>query len=152
MTQRVILSAVSGSPNNCAMPFRGLGRAGLLTNIGWFTSSMAMILSFFKPGTTTHNQGGDGCVEEMKTYQARVERGGRFWVVHVTEIVRATQARHLRELEAMTEDLISVMTGEAPSSFQVQYDLQLPESVQMHLKAAQELRERAAQAQTLDAN
>jgi hypothetical protein len=65
----------------------------------------------------------------------------------VLEVDRATQARHLRELEAMTTDLIAVTTGEDPASFEVVYDIRLPESVRAHLQAAEDLRAQAAQAQ-----
>jgi 5'-3' exonuclease len=86
-------------------------------------------------------------VEAMRTYHATATRGRQYWLIQVPEIDRATQARHLRELKAMTEDLISVMTGKDPASFEVEYDIRLPESVQAHLKAARELREQAAEAQ-----
>lgn len=61
-----------------------------------------------------------------------------------SEIGRATQARHLRELEAMTEDLVSIMTGEEPGAFTVEYDIRLPEAAQAHLERAEELRRKAA--------
>lgn len=78
------------------------------------------------------------------TYHAIVSRGDRYWIVHVRELNRATQARHLRELESMTQDLIAVMTGAAPESFEVEYDIQLPEAVAAHLRASHELRAAAA--------
>jgi hypothetical protein len=56
----------------------------------------------------------------IEAYHATVERSGRVWLVHVSELDRATQARHLRELEAMTEGLIEVMTGAKPSAFKVE--------------------------------
>jgi hypothetical protein len=83
----------------------------------------------------------------VTTYHAKVTRAGTYWLVDVGEIDRATQARHLRELEAMTTDLISVMTGAQPGSFEVEYDIQLPDSVRAHLQAARDLREAAARAQ-----
>jgi hypothetical protein len=38
-------------------------------------------------------------------------RDGRFWLIHVPEIDRHTQARHLREIDTMARDLVAVMTG-----------------------------------------
>jgi hypothetical protein len=88
-------------------------------------------------------------VEEVKpvTYQAVVSRSGKFWAVYVPDIDRWTQARHLRELDAMTEDLIEVTTGANPGSFTVDYDIQLPESVQQHLALAERLRSESTKAQ-----
>ncbi len=87
---------------------------------------------------------GPEVVEVMASYEARVERGDRYWVVEV-EGVAATQARHLRELEAMTTDLIAVMTGDRHPV--VEYTFVLPESVQDHLTAAERLRASSAEAQ-----
>jgi hypothetical protein len=88
-------------------------------------------------------------VEEVTTvtYHAVVNRSSKFWAVYVPEIDRWTQARHLRELDAMTEDLIEVMTGAQAGSFTVDYDIQLPESVQQHLAQAERLRSESANAQ-----
>ncbi len=80
----------------------------------------------------------------MATYEAKVTKDGRYWLVHVPAIGRYTQARHLRELEAMTEDLIEVMTGERPEA--VDYDIQLPDEVTRHLAAAKRYRAEAASA------
>jgi hypothetical protein len=81
------------------------------------------------------------------TYQAVVSRSGKFWAVYVPEIDRWTQARHLRELDAMTEDLIELMTDAPPGSFTVAYDIQLPEAIQQHLALAERLRSESAKAQ-----
>lgn len=86
-------------------------------------------------------------VVQAINYHANVQKGDRYWVISVAEIDRSTQARHLRELEAMTEDLISVVTGTEPDSFTVNYQIQLPESVEAHMQLAQRLREEAARAQ-----
>jgi hypothetical protein len=82
------------------------------------------------------------------TYHATVTRGDRYWVVRVLELDRATQARHLRELETMTRDLIAVMTGAAPDdSFSVEFEIALPELVKAHLDKSHQLREAAVRAQ-----
>lgn len=79
------------------------------------------------------------------TYRATVERDGRFWLVRV-EGVGATQARHLRELDAMTRDLIAVMADVDPASVEIDFDFVLPDSVQAHLDRAAELREESSRA------
>lgn len=78
------------------------------------------------------------------SYTATVQRGERYWVVSV-EGVATTQARHLRELEDMTTDLIQVMTGDEHP--EVSYDFVLPTSVQDHLDHARRLREDSSRAQ-----
>src|SRR5262245_10432493 len=81
------------------------------------------------------------------TYRATVERDGRFWLVRV-EGVGATQARHLRELDAMATDLVGVMTDAPPDEIEVEYDFVLPASVQEHLDRAAELRSESSRANT----
>ena len=82
-----------------------------------------------------------------RAYHAEVRRSGKYWAVHVREIDRWTQARHLRELEVMTEDLIELMTGATAGTFTVDYDIELPETVREHLERAGQLRSASAQAQ-----
>lgn len=90
-------------------------------------------------------------VEEVKktprTYHAEVRRAGKYWAVYVPEVERWTQARHLRELDAMTEDLIELMTGAKAGTFSVDYDIELPETVRGNLARAEQLRAESAQAQ-----
>jgi hypothetical protein len=73
-------------------------------------------------------------VAEVKTCRADVERDGRFWHIHVPEISRSTQARHLREIEPMARDLIAVMEDVPSDSFHV--DLPVP----LLAEAEQEIR------------
>ena len=80
----------------------------------------------------------------MATYEATETKEGRYWLVHVPGIDRYTQARHLRELDAMTSELIELMTGERPDA--VHYDIQLPEDVKHHLEAAKRYRAEATSA------
>lgn len=76
----------------------------------------------------------------VKTYHARVERGEvKYWAVWVEEIQRATQARHLRELDTMTRDLIEIMDPDA-GEFTVEYEYVLPEAAAQHLKRRETLR------------
>ena len=85
----------------------------------------------------------------MADWTATVERGERFWIVTVPG-VGATQARHLRELEAMTVDLIEVMTGESGPA--VTYDFRLSPEVAKHLARAEKLRTDSASAQAAAAS
>ena len=55
-------------------------------------------------------------VAKVKQYTARVTRDDRFWLIHVPEIDRFTQARHLREVEAMARDLIAGTLDEVDHS------------------------------------
>lgn len=81
----------------------------------------------------------------MASYKATVERDGRFWMITV-DGVGASQARRLGELEAMTADLIEVMTDDASPT--VDYDIRLPTDVRDHLERAAKYRQEAADAQT----
>ena len=81
----------------------------------------------------------------MSSYKATVERDGRFWMITV-EGVGATQARRLGELDAMTTDLIEVMTGDATP--EMDYEYRLPDAVAAHVQAAVRLRQEAAHAQS----
>lgn len=88
----------------------------------------------------------------MTTDHVRVERGGRYWLVHVVELDRWTQARTLRDIEPMARDLVATMAGvapdsAAPDSFGLTTDIALPDEVTTHLKLAAQLREQSRQAQ-----
>lgn len=85
-------------------------------------------------------------MEVMATYNASVSRDGRFWFIRIDGI-GSTQARHLRELDAMAKDLIAVMTGAPGHEIVVQFDIRLPEDVQDHLRRSEELRAASAEAQ-----
>src|SRR6516165_6655628 len=71
-------------------------------------------------------------VEAMKTYTAEVSRGERYWLIHVPEIDRATQARTVAEIEPITRGLIGVMLQVPEDSFSVNLQLQWPGSAQAH--------------------
>lgn len=82
----------------------------------------------------------------MRTYKATAERDGRFWLVHVPEVERFTQARNLREVEPMARDLVAVMLDVDPDTIAIDLELQLPDDAQEHLANARRLRESAAEA------
>jgi hypothetical protein len=91
-------------------------------------------------------QVGEGVVA-VTTYNVRVERGERYWLVHVVELNRWTQARTLSEVEPMARDLIATMAGVATDSFDLATDIALPDEVTTHLKQAEQLREQSREAQ-----
>jgi len=83
----------------------------------------------------------------MSTYTAHVVRDGQYWHIHVPEIDRVTQARHLREVDMMARELISIITGEDPDTFELQIKVQRPAHVDEHLARVAQLREEMQRAQ-----
>lgn len=82
------------------------------------------------------------------TYEVDVSRGERYWLVDVPAVQRATQARTLREVDAMARDLIAIMTDVPADSFELTVRVTLPQEAQEHLQRAAGLREKAASAQS----
>lgn len=83
---------------------------------------------------------------EVTRYRVNVEHGFKYWLVRVPEIDYSTQARHLREVDAMARDLISVMADVPPDSFDLDIQIEVPESVRKHLDRAAQLRAEATAA------
>jgi hypothetical protein len=86
-------------------------------------------------------------VAQVTTYRADVSRDGKFWHIRVPEISRSTQARHLREAEEMTRDLIAIMKDVPAGSFDVDLRIMLPDDVRDDLERSEALRAEAARAQ-----
>jgi hypothetical protein len=86
-------------------------------------------------------------VAELKTYHAEVDRDGTVWRIRVPEVARTTQARTLREVEAMARDLIAIMDDIPADSFDLDVTLTLPADVRTELERSAELREQAARSQ-----
>lgn len=82
----------------------------------------------------------------MSRYTAHATRDGRFWLVHVPEVDRSTQARSIAEIEVMARDLVAIMEGVESDSFELDVRIVMPGRVRQRLEHAQELREREAQA------
>jgi hypothetical protein len=87
-------------------------------------------------------------VAAVKVYEVNVERGDRFWLVHVPEVNRSTQARNLREIEPMARDLVAVLTDVSPDSFELNINVAMPPDAAEHLRRAEQLRAASAQAQS----
>lgn len=77
-----------------------------------------------------------------------VEQAGKFWAIRVPEIGYATQARTIKELNTMTEDLISIMTEDKDIHIDYRYVLppEVAESIELKRQAA-ELEARAMETQ-----
>ncbi|WP_052590794.1 hypothetical protein [Luteipulveratus mongoliensis] len=75
----------------------------------------------------------------MSTYTATAERDGRFWLIRV-EDVGVTQARHLREADAMARDLVAVTLDFDPEDVTVDMTIVLPTEVQKDIDEAARLR------------
>lgn len=85
-------------------------------------------------------------VAQVSTYTVVVTRGERYWLVHVPEVERSTQARHLREVDAMARDLVATMRDVPPESFELDVDVRVPEEANQHLARSKKLFEEADQA------
>lgn len=83
----------------------------------------------------------------MTTYQVRVTRDGKFWLIHVPAVERWTQARKLGEIHEMAQDLIEIMTGTPGETIDLDITISLPAEVQERLDRAAELRSQASRAQ-----
>jgi hypothetical protein len=79
----------------------------------------------------------------MSKYHAQVTRSDRFWLVHVPELNRTTQARNLPEVEVMARDLVAVMENVDPATVDITFEVQLPGHAREHWKRSKELREEA---------
>jgi len=86
-------------------------------------------------------------VAELKIYKAQVDLDGSVWRVRVPEVERTTQARNLREVEAMARDLIAIMDDIPADSFRLDVTVRLPAEVQEELDRSAALRKEAARSQ-----
>lgn len=81
----------------------------------------------------------------MSTYQATAERDGKYWFVQVEgpNFSHATQARNLREIESMAQDLVVTVLDIDIADFEVNVEIHLPEDVQQHLVNSAQARDEA---------
>lgn len=81
-------------------------------------------------------------VAEVNTYAVHVSReGGKYWHIHIPDVDRVTQARSVDEIDVMARDLVAIMLGVAPDSFDLDLRLELP-GFAAHMERARQLRER----------
>ncbi|MFP5022669.1 hypothetical protein [Pseudonocardia phyllosphaerae] len=80
------------------------------------------------------------------TYHANATRDGRYWLIHVPEVERYTQARTVDEIESMARDLVVILTEQDPVEVEVEVAIELPHSVRTKLDLVEQARatERAA--------
>jgi hypothetical protein len=83
----------------------------------------------------------------VKTYRVDVERDGRYWNISVPAVGRSTQARHLREIEPMAQDLVAIMEELPADAFRLDVRITLPDAVREDLDRSTALREQAANSQ-----
>jgi len=86
-----------------------------------------------------------------KTWVVNAKRDGKFWFIEVPGLEGGTQGRTLAEVDEMSRDFISGMTNSAPSSFDIDINVQLPADVTAHIAESLRLREVAATARSQSA-
>ena len=77
----------------------------------------------------------------MKSYTATCRREGPWWVVHVPELDRTSQAGRLSQVEGVARNLVATYTEDDPATAQVTVDLRVPEGLVEVLAAAASARE-----------
>ncbi|ALG14154.1 hypothetical protein AOZ06_51320 [Kibdelosporangium phytohabitans] len=82
-------------------------------------------------------------VAELKTFHAEVTRDGKFWLIRIPELDRATQALRYKDVPAMANDLVEIMTGLTVDDYDLRVKVHLPTEVQDHLARAEVLRDEA---------
>ncbi|BBX72248.1 hypothetical protein MSHI_01540 [Mycobacterium shinjukuense] len=89
----------------------------------------------------------------LGTYAAIASPDGKYWHIRIPglgnhpEYGLPTQARNLDEVEPTARDLIAVWLDVPADSFDVDAQVELPDSVRHHLELASKLRQEAADAQ-----
>ncbi|MER7013015.1 hypothetical protein ABT324_16470 [Saccharopolyspora sp. NPDC000359] len=83
----------------------------------------------------------------MTRYRVEVERGKKYWTIHVPAVERHTQARKVGEIHDMAQDLIQCMTDKPADEIELDIHIDLPADVQERLDRAEALRAEAARAQ-----
>ena len=83
----------------------------------------------------------------MKTYEATVERDGKWWMISIPEIDGLTQARSLAEADKMARSLVAITLDEDPSTFDVRLTIPTVGDVDVsrQLETIANLREHATQ-------
>lgn len=77
----------------------------------------------------------------MSSYTATCRREGQWWVVHVPEIDRTSQAGRLSQVEEVARSLVATYTQDDPATAQVTVDLRVPDGLVEVLAAAASARE-----------
>jgi predicted RNase H-like HicB family nuclease len=84
-----------------------------------------------------------------KTYEVRVTRDERWWLVSVPELEVVTQARRLADVQHRAQDVIATWLDLGdPRQIDVHVQVDLPEPVRAHLADAEQARAAEAQARS----
>ena len=65
------------------------------------------------------------------SYTAKARKEGRWWVVEIPELDSAGQAAKVSEVQQAAEEVIQLLTGQAPGSYSLTIDLVVAEQVQL---------------------
>jgi hypothetical protein len=79
----------------------------------------------------------------VNSYTATCRREGPWWVVHVPELDRTSQAGRLSQVEGVARSLVATYTEDDPATAQVTVDLRVPDGLIEVLAAAASAREDA---------
>jgi hypothetical protein len=78
-------------------------------------------------------------------YIAEARRVGGWWAVDVVDVPGAhTQARRLDQVEAMARDVVSILTGQAPKSIQIEIVPVLDPTIEPVVMSAKGIRQASA--------
>ncbi len=66
----------------------------------------------------------------MSVYTVEATREGEYWLLHVVEIDKYTQARHLSEAEVTAKELIEIFTGSDADTISVRLHVNGPDKAQ----------------------
>ncbi|HKE50951.1 MAG TPA: HicB family toxin-antitoxin system [Actinomycetes bacterium] len=80
------------------------------------------------------------------TYAVNAEREGRWWVITVPALNKATQAPRFSDVEGRAKELIATWLDCEVDQVHVDVMLELPETVREHQQAAEEARREEAEA------
>jgi len=76
----------------------------------------------------------------QKHWRTSASQQGKFWVINIEGFGACTQARSVKEIAPTAVDYIQNMTGEHPSTFTVDLEIELPAAVQESLNRAEHFR------------
>lgn len=82
----------------------------------------------------------------MSTYTAKATRDGSLWFVDIPEVGIATQARTLRDVDAMAREAIALTLDVPLETVSIEVVIDPGDSVRRHLLVAEQSRKESAEA------
>ena len=67
----------------------------------------------------------------MTSYKVTAQRAGKYWHLSIDGLTQGTQAKSLTEAPEMAADLISILTGEDPSTLDISLAIHMPERIRI---------------------